>query len=35
LRFISYSHLERDYVNDVLHTSLENLEKPDYKYRLE
>ncbi len=33
--FISYSHLDGDYVNDVLLPGLENPENPEYKSRLE
>ncbi len=33
--FISYSHLDGDYVNDVLLPGLENPENPEYRYRLE
>jgi hypothetical protein len=35
LKFISYTHLGGDYVNDVLLPGLENPENLEYNYRLE
>jgi hypothetical protein len=35
LRSISYSDLDKDYVNDVLLPGLEKLENPEYKYTKE